>query len=436
MASAQRPRLLLFDVPTGPRPGWYLPRLCAEYDLHIMWLLSGDTAKDRARAAQFEQWCGHTTMRSQETASEELTAYAEVWRPEGVLGFGEMAIGPMHTAAHRLGLPANAPWSIPALRNKQEQRRLLAEAGLPTPRFASVRSLSELRAAVASVGLPAILKPKAGVGSMATFRVDDSADSADLAGLWTAACASYADDPRGGSAADFLLEEFLVGVSPHTDDRYGAYASVESLVQEGVVQHLAVTDKFPLSPGFRENGGIMPSVLPGTVTDSLLECAAQAIKAMGITDSGVHTEIMFTEDGPRVIEVNSRIGGGVTEMLHYCCGYDSVLARAAIATGRPAPPFTPPVRSTGYFLPQAPQGATALTKAPSVAELLALPPVAEAELAYAVGDRPLWQQGTPGGTVARLVGVADSAGPLLELYDQLKPGRLLDYASAPGGAEG
>ncbi|MEU1286156.1 hypothetical protein [Kitasatospora sp. NPDC005856] len=424
MSTVPLPRLLLFDVPTGPRPAWYLPRLCSAYELHILWVPGPDPGLNRARAALFDEWCTHATIPGHDTAADELTGVAKARQPAGILGFGEMSLEPVHIAAARLGLPANAPRSLAAIRNKHEQRRLLAEAGIPTPRFASVRDLDELRAAARRVGLPAVLKPKAGVGSLATFRVDGTTD---LAGLWSAACAGYAADPRGGSVPDFVLEEFLVGVGLHGDPRYGTYASVESLVRRGTVRHLAVTDKFPLSPGFRENGGIMPSVLPDTVLAPLLDCASRAIHALGITDSGVHTEIMFTRDGPRVIEVNSRIGGGVTEMLHHCCSFDSVLACAAIATGGEPPEFSPPARSTAFLLPQAPHQDTVLTAAPTVDALLALPGVVEAELPYTVGDRPRWRQGTPGGTMARVVAVADSAPPLLDLFADLQPGGLLTY---------
>ncbi|MCZ4099175.1 ATP-grasp domain-containing protein [Streptomyces sp. So13.3] len=421
------PRLLLFDVTTGPRPKFYLPRLCEIYDLHIMWIPSGDAVKDLARAAQFEEWCGHTTMHGQETATEELTAFARNWRPEGILGFGEMTMMPVHAAASHLGLPANAPWSIEALRNKHEQRRLLAKANIPTPRYASVRSLAEFRHATAHVGTSAILKPVAGAGSMATYRLDEATD---LAELWAEACANYATDPRGSAAQDFILEEFMISSSPYPDPRYGAYASVESVVQRGEIQHLAVTDKLPLSPNFRENGGILPSVLAEEHIVALLDCASTAIEAIGIVNSGVHTEIMFTAGGPRVIEVNSRIGGGVTEMLHYSCGYDSVLARAAIATGRPLPEFTPPVLSTGYYTMQAPAFDAVLSDGPTVDELLAIPEIVDAEVPYAIGERPAWHQGTPGGTVARVVATADSPGPLLDLYDVLKPGGLFRYTPA------
>lgn len=418
MVERDRPRLLFYDVTTGPSPSLYLPRLCPEYEVHVMWIPSGNEIKDRARVAAFRQWCGHT-MIAEDEATDRLVEFGRHWGVQGVLGFGEMAMEPMHAAAAALGLPANSPRSMAALRNKLEQRRMMARAGVPTPRFAEVHTLAQLEEAFAQVGSPAILKPLAGAGSMATYRVDSSDD---LAEVWAAACETYARDPRGSDAQDFILEQFMVGVSPYKDPRYGPYASVESLVQDGRVQHLAVTDKLPLMRNFRENGGILPSVLDRELVSELYACATQTIEAMGITNSGVHTEVMFTAAGPRVIEINSRLGGGVTEMLDDSCGYESVLARAAIATGRPQPTYIVPKRSAGYYTLQAPDFDAEVVRAPSANALLALPEVTDAEVRCSVGSRPLWQQGTPGGMIARITAVADEPESLLDLYDVLKPG--------------
>ncbi|MGV4985735.1 ATP-grasp domain-containing protein [Streptomyces sp. NRAIS4] len=422
----EKPRLLFFDVTSGPKPERYLPSLCSEYELHIMWIASGNSEKDAKRAAKFEQWCTHSVMRSFETAPLELAEFGEKWRPLGILGLGEQAMTAIHEAALRLGLPANEPECIPALRNKYQQRILLNKADVPIPRFAPVKNARDLQAAVRHVGTPAVLKPVAGVGSMATYKLNGGEN---LEEVWEEAVKFYTTDPRGEAVPNFLVEEMLVGAQHHADPRYAPYASVESFVENGRITHLAVTDKLPLTKDFRENGGIMPSVLPPEVTDALMDCASRAITAMGITNSGVHTEIMLTAAGPRVIEVNSRIGGGVTEMLQQCSGYDSILARAAVATGMPLPEYKSPSCSTAYYSIQAPAFDTELKSQPTYSELLEIPEIVEAELQYATGAHPEWRRGTPGGMVLRAIGVAESASRLLDLYEQFSPGQLFQYIS-------
>ncbi|MFJ4321278.1 ATP-grasp domain-containing protein, partial [Streptomyces lavendulae] len=285
-------------------------------------------------------------------------------------------------------------------------------------------SLSDLVKAVAEVGLPAVLKPSAGVGSMATYHITKDVD---LPGLWDMATSRYTADPRGDGSVHFVLEEMLIGVRWHDDPRYAPYVSVESLVQNGAVTHCAVTDKFPLSEPFRENGNVFPSSLPGHRIDSILECATQAIHALGITNSMVHTEIMLTAAGPRIIEVNSRLGGAAIEMLQLSFDYDVVTAMANIAAGRPIAPLGPRLRSTGQYIPQAPARDLTLAGVPTVDELMAIDEVVEAELFYQVGDRPDWERGTSGGKLARLIATSESPDQLLDLAEFLASNKAFTY---------
>jgi biotin carboxylase len=47
----------------------------------------------------------------------------------------------------------------------------------------------------------------------------------------------------------------------------------------------------------------------------------------------LHTEIKFTPDGPRIIEVNGRVGGGVPEMLDRAAGVPLVAMTLRVALG-------------------------------------------------------------------------------------------------------
>lgn len=428
----RRSRLLVVDGPGGPFLEWYVPRLAASYDLHVLWIPSGDDVQDDARREVFSAHCTHSTLPTYDNAHVGIVSFARDWRPDGIVGFSELVVTAVHTAALELGLPSNSEQSLTALQDKHAQRQAMAKAGVPVPRFARVSSASDLHQAVAEVRTPSILKPAAGVGSMATYRVTEGTD---LSALWDAASADYLGDPRGSGSPDFVLEELLIGEAWHDDDRYGPYASVESVVADGIVHNLSVTDKFTLTEPFRENGGIMPSMLPDDVSALVLGTASQAIRAMGITNSAVHTEIMFTADGPRVIEVNSRIGGGVTEMLHHCYGYDVVDAMAAVATGAPVPELGPLRRYSAFHCPQAPAADVVLASVPSLEDLRAWESVEDVQMTYRVGDRPQWERGTKGGTLVRIVASASTAEELLDLAEYLASDKAFTFAPGNTNAE-
>ena len=91
--------------------------------------------------------------------------------------------------------------------HKIAMRRTLAEEGIPQPPFAAVRSLAEGRAALETVGLPAVLKPVDSGGQRGIFRIDDPDD------LESHLHAALAESPAG----EAILERYVDG---HRDERH------------------------------------------------------------------------------------------------------------------------------------------------------------------------------------------------------------------------
>jgi biotin carboxylase len=75
-----------------------------------------------------------------------------------------------------------------------------------------------------------------------------------------------------------------------------------------------------MAENFRETGFFIPADLDDADREAVLRLATTAIEALGVRTGCLHTEIKFTLDGPRIIEVNGRVGGGVPEMLHRAAG--------------------------------------------------------------------------------------------------------------------
>ncbi|HTR33700.1 MAG TPA: ATP-grasp domain-containing protein, partial [Gaiellaceae bacterium] len=121
---------------------------------------------------------------------------------DGVLTVSADRAVPMVAAvAESRGLPGIGVETAHLMTHKIAMRRRLAEAGVPQPRFAAVRTLSETRRAAAEVGFPAVLKPADSGGQRGVFRVE-SLDDIDRH-LHEALIAS----PSG----EAILEEFVDG---------------------------------------------------------------------------------------------------------------------------------------------------------------------------------------------------------------------------------
>ena len=78
--------------------------------------------------------------------------------------------------AAALGLPGIGRDVAHLMTHKIAMRRRLADAGVPQPRFAAVRTLAEARAAVTTVGLPAVLKPADSGGQRGVFLLEQPDD--------------------------------------------------------------------------------------------------------------------------------------------------------------------------------------------------------------------------------------------------------------------
>ena len=90
---------------------------------------------------------------------------------------------------------------------------------------------------------------------------------------------------------------------------------------------LAVTDKSTLGkPYFVEIGHAEQSQKSTETVAAIKDLAIRAVKAVGIDNSPAHVEIMVTKDGPKMVELGSRMGGGciTTHLVPLSTGIDMI----------------------------------------------------------------------------------------------------------------
>ena len=310
-------------------------------------------------------------------------------RYDGVLTMAEQLVVEAARVAADLGLPHHSVPAALRMRDKADQRKALAAAGLRTPRVREVSGQGDLREAVEAVGLPAVLKPRVGMSSMATFKIEELAD---LAPAFEAAVDLYRRDERViGRPPLFVLEEFLVGHDLRGDGRFGDQVAVETVSYSSEVSVITVTDKLPLAAPFRETGDVMPSALPGSLAAACSREALAAVRAMGSTHGAAHTELKLTADGPVVIEVNGRLGGTVAELLLLCGGYKVIFDLARVALGeRPQLPAAFEGFASVYH-PHSPVSQLQLEELGGVDDVLALPDVRDLRVVAKPGTRLDWR---------------------------------------------
>jgi len=329
-------------------------------------------------------------------------------RPEGITAYHDNQMVFTAYLADRLGLKYHSPEVTERLVNKSAQRGALRCGGVAVPHCWDVPAGLDGRGAAefaSSVQYPAVLKPRCGAGSRDTMLVQDAND------LLACLVSLRALD------GEMLLEGYLPDASVPHDDLFADYVSVESIVDGDRIRHIAVTGRFPVAPPFRESGFFIPDALPREAHDAVQELASAAITALGVQCGCLHTEIKLTPDGPRVIEVNGRIGGGLPEMLLLSGGYRLLEQSLRLAIGdRSQFDQSVSLEKVGFlFYYQAPQGSRRITSIGGLEALGALDGVEEISVNRQAGDEVDWREGNHG-YVFSVTGVADDHAQLRSIY--------------------
>ncbi len=189
----------------------------------------------------------------------------------------------------------------------------------------------------------------------------------------------------------------MVGATPPPSANFADYLSVESVVVDGTINHVAVTGRMYQVEPFRETGLIIPSDFDPSVTDAVLDLASKAISALGVRTGCFHTEIKVTNNGLRVIEVNGRIGGFVAEVLALAApgvNFFEISQRVALGESLEFPQVVP-TEGVGYVIvEQPPLWATSVESVDGLDRLAEYPGVASVFLSRQPGDPVDWRKGS------------------------------------------
>lgn len=290
---------------------------------------------------------------------------------DGVITACDYYLSTVARIAGRLGLPAASPEAVRNACRKDATRRVLADAGVPGPRFAVHGEWAGIARAAQEIGYPLVVKPVDLCAGM-YVRLVENAEQLSSA---VRAMADFPVNARGQRRPpEVLLEELLDGPE----------VSVETVSHAGAVHVVGVTDKsIGGAPAFIETGHMFPAALSAADTEAAEQTALGALKALGLTEGTVaHTEIKLTSAGPRVVEVNPRPAGNrITELIRHVTGIDLAAAFVDVSLGR-----APDLRRTDTGLRSAAIGFL-VTQTPGTLEALGggrlrnLPEVLEVQLA-------------------------------------------------------
>ncbi|MDQ1743977.1 MAG: hypothetical protein QOE23_2316 [Pseudonocardiales bacterium] len=287
-----------------------------------VWLFS-----DREPTWERQYLAGHTVL--DVTDPDALVAAARPLRPAGLLTWDDTLVVQAARLAQALGLPTSPPEAVLLCRDKHGTRQALRAAGVPQPGSVLVTSLPQARQAAAELGYPLVLKPRGLYASIGVVKVDTPEQ---LAGRFRVARGARTGGASEVPGSDVLVEQCLDGPEISVDAAW--------LDGEPAVGFVARKEcDFP--PYFEEVGHQVSADDPLLHDRQLLDVLRAAHAAVGYTTGWTHTELRLSADGPKVVEINARVGGDrIPDLARLALGVDIGAAVAAAALGR-RPDFEP-----------------------------------------------------------------------------------------------
>jgi biotin carboxylase len=313
-----------------------------------------------------------------ETALAHL-AHAE--RVDGVIAPGiDWPVAIAARLAARLGLPhALDPETAALAVSKLRQRERLAEAGVPQPAWHVTSEEAD------GLPAPAVVKP---------------ADRQGQKGL------TYVEEPSGlAGAVALAVAESRSGIALVEEVVDGPELTVNAFSVAGTFHPLTLTDRLTAAPP--AFGVALAHAWPSAHdAEEAAEVAGRAAAALGVTDGPTYTQVRLGAEGPCVMELAARLGGGHdAELCHVALGIDlNGLALAAVL----GEPFEiPPAKPVG--------GACVRFLVPPEGVLEVVEGLEEARSAEGVVDAAVYRR--PGWRFGPLRRGADRAGFVLARGD-------------------
>lgn len=230
-------------------------------------------------------------------------------KPDGIITFCEEALDIWVWLSNFYKLKGNSEETIINIINKFKQRTLLnkvKELNVNHMELCTVE-IEDLKES----NFPVIVKPIRGFGSKEVFKVDSKYElNKCIKNL--------------SSDQSFYIEEFLKGKPMFSNSLIGDYVSVESISNSSIHTPVAITLKLSQNQNFAETGMFVCDCIDKNLEKEIKKVAVKALEALSFENGVTHTEIKLTNDGPKIIEVNARLGGYVGDLVKKKYGIDLI----------------------------------------------------------------------------------------------------------------
>lgn len=237
-------------------------------------------------------------------AMQQIAALAPI---DAVISELEPCVDVAARVCARLAVPFTSAFAVTAARDKTRAREIIQHAGLRCPRFRQVATPQDARAAAEAIGTPVVIKPRTGFYSLLAAVAPTPWDAERAAEKLLFGIDSLPMQLQDQFRRGILVEEYLTG----------PLVSAEIGVRDGKIFRFMISDH----PRAQEDeciemGASMPANLRPDQMEACFEYAEAVARELGLDLGIFHAEMIATEQGPVLVEMNSRLMGGVMPSVY------------------------------------------------------------------------------------------------------------------------
>ncbi|PDY46828.1 ATP-grasp domain-containing protein [Bacillus pseudomycoides] len=243
----------------------------------------------------------------------------------GILTTSEYYLETVAKLATIYNLPGNSIESMQICRDKSLTRKCLNQNSIGQPHFKIIDGQAQLQEAITEIGLPCIIKPVDESGSNNVLLCNSFAEAVEQVKL----ILQKTKNGRGQkTASTVLVEEFIDAPE----------FSVEMISWKGKHTVIGITEKFVTGrPYFVEEGHIFPALISNKIKKVIFETVKNALSVVGVKNGATHTEVKWTKDGCKIIEINARLAGGmIPELIRLVTDIDMIEEQVRCFTTGPS----------------------------------------------------------------------------------------------------
>ena len=300
---------------------------------------------------------------------------------DGALTFWEDDIPLLAKICREFKFIGNSVEAALNTRDKFRMQEVLRATGQPYIRQKLLKTNEDLEFAVREIGFPSIIKPVYGSDSQFVVYVNDEQEARDAYRYVLKNCTPEYDPIYKYNKKQFIYQEYIDGQE----------FSLECFVQHGVPHVVGIHEKTAMDlPFFVETGDYIPPRITEEQEAILVKTAEAALIVLGVRNSLAHVEIKLSKNGPKIIEVASRMGGEyIRENIVHVYNFDLIRAGCALVFGLNV--ALPAKAARRYIMGRVfiPRNSGVITKISGLDEIKQHPKVLNYFLSKKVGDSVL-----------------------------------------------